>query len=81
MEDEDFGFMKRADGVLKNVNNDLNDTKGATKTENDCSERKVRKLLLYIRSKKIGNKIETKSEKKKHVEFVRREKRLAGIDQ
>ena len=65
MEDEDFGFMKRADGVLKNVNNDLNDTKDATKTENDCSERKVRNLSLYIRSKKIGNKIETKSEKKK----------------
>lgn len=30
MEDEDFGFTKRSDGVLKNVNNDCKDA-----TKND----------------------------------------------
>ena len=81
MEDEDFGFMKRADGVLKNVNNDLNDTKGVTKTESDRLERKVRKLWLYVYDRKRLVEIWNKKWKKKNVEFVRWEKRLAGIDQ
>ncbi|KAF3424728.1 hypothetical protein E2986_08545 [Frieseomelitta varia] len=51
MEDEDFGFMKRTDGVLKNVSNDdLNDTTGATKTENDRLERKMGETVGGYRS-------------------------------
>lgn len=67
MEDKDFGFMKRPDGVLKNVNNDANDTKDATTTENDRLERKVRKLLGYMCTiEKDWSRFETKSEKKEN---------------
>lgn len=42
MEDEDFGFTKRSDGVLKNVNDELNDSKDATKNdEGSYLEKKV----------------------------------------
>lgn len=41
MEDEDFGFTRRADGVLKNVNNERNDAKDAARDKKDNGGTKI----------------------------------------
>ncbi|XP_068983468.1 uncharacterized protein [Bombus flavifrons] len=51
MEDEDFGFTKRSDGVLKNVNNETNDSKDATRNdEGSYMEKKTGETVSGHRS-------------------------------
>ncbi|XP_017761523.1 PREDICTED: uncharacterized protein LOC108551775 [Eufriesea mexicana] len=50
MDDEDFGFTRRAEGVLKNVNNERNDAKDPVKNNKDSCAEKMGETLGRYRS-------------------------------